>query len=460
MKALLLLGVFFFTLNSFSQVETSGRKLDEKGLLKKMSWRLNGTPSSLIDRKNLEKAIAAGTTEKFFDELAEQYLASNNFTDKTVEKLKELFGFNMAFSFGLGASENLFRDILNNNLSWDQLLTAKNYKISNADYGFLQKEYDGVTDYIGDNRFAGAITTFDFMSRYANTGINKSRRRAAAIYRIFLCDSMKLAVAGGGPINEALLKKYFSQNHVNNLQNELNQSALAQHGTDQACAKCHVKLDPLASGMAFITNRIGDFSSSGELRIPRAKSNGSLQIDPLPFSNMNELGQIISQQPEYRSCQVGNFLRWFVGYDVPLSPERRTEIENSFDSLGRRPKDFVKYLVKQPEFKLAEVSSIQDDIVKVKSSLKRCDNCHSNVGFSKWPIGGTQMEFWVERIATRTDLKNDGLTPTMPPATAQWILSPDEVKAFKRWIKAGAPDVDMKENISKETIEKILEIQQ
>ena len=54
-----------------------------------------------------------------------------------------------------------------------------------------------------DLRLAGALTTPLFFSRYATTGINKNRRRAAAIFRIFLCDKMTAAIPAMETIDDA-----------------------------------------------------------------------------------------------------------------------------------------------------------------------------------------------------------------------------------------------------------------
>lgn len=119
----------------------------------------------------------------------------------------------------------LFRDLIAENLPWSSLLLSHKYTLyplsgdsfNLSDFGFFgavvktpfsesglienpdaenieTRELQEVSFPIEDPRIAGSLTTARFFNRYTNTALNKNRRRAAAVFRIFLCDSMEAAI--------------------------------------------------------------------------------------------------------------------------------------------------------------------------------------------------------------------------------------------------------------------------
>src|SRR5690606_31745414 len=110
---------------------------------------------------------------------------------------------------------DLFARMTRDNLSWDYLLTGKEYLVSSnknfsrdiTDFDFfrivrpnLPKNPEFTRDEpiqtvpiqfaADDQHVAGVLTTPRFISRYNTTNTNKNRRRAAAVFRTFLCDPM------------------------------------------------------------------------------------------------------------------------------------------------------------------------------------------------------------------------------------------------------------------------------
>ena len=60
-----------------------------------------------------------------------------------------------------------------------------------------------------ESRVAGALTTARFFNRYNTTEINKNRKRAAAVFNIFLCDAMEPSIPEPSANPDDLLDKAF-----------------------------------------------------------------------------------------------------------------------------------------------------------------------------------------------------------------------------------------------------------
>ena len=231
----------------------SADPLSPHAYLRKLSLHLTGLDPQVTDYQDLDKAIANNSSSQYFEKKISEYLTTANHVEKMNYRLSELFWLNSPSLpqdltkdakdsmnngnrdgyLGHNSMNALFKDIVKDNMSWDTLLTGKTYKAYGygenfgeiSDYGF----YGGVktlpptaTGIIGklddttysfgsgkpgpdqnyveikfdpqDPRVAGAITTARFFERFSNTGLNKDRRRAAAIFRIFLCEPMQPAV--------------------------------------------------------------------------------------------------------------------------------------------------------------------------------------------------------------------------------------------------------------------------
>jgi hypothetical protein len=386
---------------------------------------------------------------------------------------------------GSNALDHLFSEIARKNLSWDTLLTGKSYRafyvqsqqVYFSDFGFLAGivpsiasgdgvytkgtapapvkgaiPYRDVTFAENDPRIAGAITTSRFFVRYTNTGVNKNRRRAAAIFRIFLCDSMSAAVSSSEGQDEHILDLMFP--HTPGMSEDQIRGKLADaetlHGTQPDCMACHYKLDPMGKTLLTSQSALSPTASKGHLTYK--KSGGSLVN--VPVRGVGELGSAIVLQDEYKSCQVRHFWNWFIE-DATLTAEREKELVKKFDQVGHRTNDFIKYLIAQKEFFSVRVPLTEDQSMarQVKAYLQKCQNCHKDQtydespdlsfpDFTKWPIGGDaiSMQDWIAKISKNLDLAHDGENPRMPPSIASWRSSFKETQLIKSWIQKGAPD--------------------
>lgn len=476
--------------------------------LNHLSRVLRGHSPSTDERRALQSAVTEGREEAFLAAKTDEYLASEAHAFKMNARLEELFRLqtngtplspvldptNPPEAPGYGKSNftlyghvnsmnHLFHEIARKNLSWDTLLTGKHYRAFDisafrgfalTDYGFLAAlvpdlksamgtyadvpfapetgpiVYTDVSFAPNDPRVAGALTTARFFYRFANTGLNKNRRRAAVIFRVFLCDSMSAAIPSSEGKEGAILDLMFP--HDNRMTEEqIREMAQGDgHGQRPDCMACHYKLDPMGRTMMTSPLTLSPLASPG--RLTYRTSARSVDV---PVRGIGELGAAIARQPEYLSCQVRHFWRWFMDERVPLSPAREDQLIREFERVGRRTNDFVRIMLNQPEFYRISAPLTESEIraQRVKTFLRKCQDCHKDQfydgnddgkfpDFTSWPIGGDEPEMkrWVRRIQRVMDLEHDGENPRMPPVEAPWRTTHSEVLLIKNWIRDGAPD--------------------
>jgi hypothetical protein len=487
MRSFLLAVVFLFSAGAIADAPASAPvALKDASFLRKLSFHLRGQSPDPAEYTALKEAQRDGTAKKYLDAKVTEYLAAKGHVEKMTFRLEELFrlrpGTNPVQDETAprtpvpyekrNALNLLFRSLAAENLSWDTLLTGKSYSLFPkleqdfmriSDLAFMYSlaptvlpppGKDRVSDDDGlvpialsfkaaDTRIAGALTTSRFFGRYGTTELNKNRRRAAAVFDIFLCDPMAAVVppppSDKGPIAD---KAFPDTSRVTEDEIRRMTARGDKHGTDMACAQCHYKLDPM--GQTFLTSpfTLSPIPSAGRL-VYKDKKTGVL-VDR-PGLGLGEVAQAITEQRAYVDCQVGYFWKWFIGSDRELTDARRAQLVKAFNDRGRKTNDFIAYLVREPEFRQLDLrtpTQIRAD--GIKTIMKNCTSCHSAKipDFASWPIGGdpTKMRYWVDRIAVRMDLSGDGANRTMPPAWSSWQPSNDEMQKLKAWIKDGAPN--------------------
>ncbi len=394
------------------------------------------------------------------------------------------------------ALNSLVKTIVKENRPWSELLTSRSYTVhrvksgkgiteSGSDYGFygavasqfLPKELSGIvrispnsTDTNAsssdglktvekmslsfeddDPRIAGIITTEPFFRRYTNSSINKNRKRAAAIFRVFLCDPMTAAIpeAKDGDMEafNLLLPDGLSKEEEE-LVSEL-KDAEKLHGTRADCMKCHQKLDPMGKTLLSSGRFLSPFATKGALAFTgydKRKVN-------IPVAGIGELADRLVEQPEFARCQVQNFWKWYIGKDMELSETRLSELSETFQNMNFKVNDFVSFLVKSDEFKtrLKPKSEFQQKITHIKSVFKTCVSCHNSsafipmADFTKWPIGGNldSHSEWIKSISKELDLEKFGhqtWKPTMPPKWSSWRPTEKDIELINWWIKEGTPN--------------------
>lgn len=470
-----------------------GTPLNEVALLHKLSMSLRGQAPTSEEYKQLKETLSKKTEQEFFSRKAKEYMNTATYRERMVLRLEELFnlkssssrpflfpGAKEALPFSVtykqfSATENVFRDIFTKNLSWDFLLNGKSYRLPvvkdviyeldfysnvlglpsetreffifpDANDVFTPESYKEISFADDDPRIAGVLTSPRFFERYTNTGLNKNRRRAAAVFRIFLCDPMMAAIPENHD-SKSLADLVFPEGEAKT-ETEIRTSIDSLHGSQPDCMACHYKLDPLGLGFRLSPQLLHDEASAGSLVFK--KSNGENVTKS--GRGIGDIAKHLSEQPEYASCQVEHFWNWFIGTDVPIGKRTRTELVKNFNNVGRRANDFIAYLVSRPEFRMRKSNDPQRAmVVETKNFLKRCDSCHDGVKratggqlprFATWPIGdgsAEQAKDWLSKISKSLDLENQGKNRTMPTKEG---FKPTlvELNNLKKWIEQGAPD--------------------
>ncbi|MES2964903.1 MAG: hypothetical protein V4760_13510, partial [Bdellovibrionota bacterium] len=295
-----------------------------------------------------------------------------------------------------------------------------------------------------DVRVAGALTTARFSARYNTTVLNKNRKRAAAVFKIFFCDAMTPNVPANGDKHYEFVEATFPEKFE--VTEETIRSMAAgtdKHGTDKDCVACHYKLDPM--GKVFQTSALAlhPRPAAGALVFTRLVTG---ELITVPGKGIGDVAKAITQQPEYETCQVKWFWKEFIGQDAKLPVQDRPAWVKKFNAVGRKTNDFVLELVTSDQFRRRPVEPPPPELVtfdKVEDLLQRCDSCHAREmtipQFSSLPIGGSQTlhEETVKGMIDRLD-RADGDKKKMPKESAGWKTS--EIELVRKWLAQGARD--------------------
>ncbi len=482
--ALLLISFALFTDTAMADTAPRAR-LSDASYLRKLSLHLRGlqpTPAEYAELEAVENEPAK--RQAYFDAKIDQYITSPHYQDRMVFRLAELFqlrtpevprltsvtGPISQGYYGTPRSEHpdalldLFSRIARDNLSWDTLLTGKDYfagaltdlrtfeplMSSLSDETLLDpgKPPVPVSFAADDPRIAGALTTARFLSRYNTTNVNKNRRRAAAVFRIFYCDPMSPVVPPPKDKKAAVLAQAFGTvDHgtvtEKELQDGMSISDAARHGGQPQCATCHYKLDPMGKTFQNFGLTLNTELAPGALVFARP---GGQKVN-VTVKGIGELGAAIAKTPEYSACQVEWFWSQLIGQDVFLLPSRKSELTADFDRLGHRANDFIRLLVKAPEFREKPRKIEMLTQLHVSPLLKRCDSCHNAMGtipeFAAIPTQLIDPEL-LERMRERMNLADDDKRK-MPRDWTRW--NPRDLELLKRWLNEGAADANGKGQI-------------
>lgn len=412
-----------------------------------------------------------------------------HFNIKMVSNLSNLFRIKSPTddSSKSGSLHELFYRIVANNLPWDELLTSSDIMLgaqssniqTNAEF-FMPAATDADTkkillDYLETTRLkairaeiyksnssdeskklgvtpvmnlntpqvAGVLSDPSFVTRYTNTPINQNRKRAAAIFRIFLCDEMQAVVL---PDETALREiENIGLDPENNAPKPTVQAHTDLHASDPKCKSCHFKLDPLAQVFKGVSTTLPNRPTAGSLTFKRHSG----ELVKVPFRNAQELAQALVRQPEYVSCQVRHFWDWFVGSDVVMDLKTEQDLIRVFESSGRRPKSFIaEILARKESYMFPRLTVDQIGFRHVSSLLNSCNTCHSNQSdapdFAQIPFSvfgdGSQHALILSKMVDALDLNGDGAKSTMPPASAGWKVASADRARLLAWLALGAPD--------------------
>ncbi len=467
---------------AFAGVGSEAQIMPLSAKLEKLSYHLRGRPLSIVERLSLA-ANAPGDEAAFLEEKTNEFLASDLFADAFVfwqaERFRmKTFIYNSARGNGpeepsadrRDSFHNLSFDVFVGNRSWDELLTGKSYRLapqrgafyvnsrlSDFDfYSLLRPELPREGEMLprrpqdfevqiqetkidfanDDNRIAGLLTTPRFMARFTTTDVNKNRRRASQIYRLFLCDPMFPVIPEEADRKSKYLD-YIYKVHEQVTEEQI-ENELEAHGQIAACIGCHSKLDPMGKLFQNHALVLHPNPTAGKLVIRRVQ--GDLEA---PVQGLGELASLLTQQPEYQSCQVKTLWRQFIGKNVPLSEEREAQLIGEFERVGRKTKDFMKVLVSQPEFFTPPKPVEEIRFPEVKTLLSRCDVCHSSATVPKFgeffdqEMTDSVRLQWLMKMKMRVNIPAGG-PGKMPMDYMAWPA--EDLNLVKRWLNEGAKD--------------------
>lgn len=291
---------------------------------------------------------------------------------------------------------------------------------------------------LDDNRFAGILTTPTFIQRYVTTGVNKNRRRAAAVFRTMLCKNMVAAIPVSSVGKDDALEL---ANRGDGLTSEQDLFNLAQstkmHGQNKDCQYCHRQLDPMGQFFGLIGNRMTPWASPGKL-VYVNESGKEIKIENL--NGIGDMANVLTQQDDYFSCQVRHFWKWTYG-DQFLSPIKEKELVQVFKNLNQKPQDFILHLVSQKEFyQPAAYTENQLSTFSAYKTLQKCQGCHNSqdenddVKGINWfdvisNLKHVDRDYWIDEVAHQ--LKKN----KMPPKDARRDFTEKELENLNRWIK-------------------------
>lgn len=481
-----------------SLVWAQGQVAQPATQLQKLSRALIGKNARVDDLKMIQTLKSNEEVQSFLKLKAQEYVLNPNFKINFKFKIDELFKLNInstSFFAPTVGYDNLIHSIIYENKSWDQLLLAREYKILVPDSGQTMGQryegsehkfyevltggpeqiYDDFSKIISDikidvnngamnskkliektyffddqdERIAGVLSTHRFFGRYTNTALNKNRRRAAFIFDVFLCDPMVPVVPAISNENE--LKDIDFSVGKNLSEDQIKAHAKVDpHGKQADCMVCHEKLDPMGQVFSNSNFQLSPLAAPGALFYRRS---GRSPINQ-PVNGLRSLAKTISQQEEYVNCQTQHFWKWFIGDDVPLNEARQAQIVEYFNSVDRKPIDFILYLVNQPEFKRAPLPLTENQLLARQAVriLKTCHSCHKQNEselIDYWDMSSLPYakdlktrEERVAEIKKQLDTKNNSQRPRMPPRSSIWRPTQQEYSILNKWLRSGAPDLN------------------
>lgn len=467
--------------------------------LQKLSRALGGKNASVQDLKFIQNLKTDKEVQEYLRAKAQELILSQNFKTNFKFKIDELFKMQVIPNdfFGINyAYDNLINSLIKENKSWDQLLLAnefttkvpdltisvdqefegsehKFYEVLTGGQENVYNQFSSIVSQINtdtnatsrrdhqkfidkkyqfddqDERIAGILSTKRFYNRYTNTALNKNRRRAAFVFDVFLCDPMVPVVPAINNENE--LKDIDFSVGKNLTEEQIKAHTKADpHGQQADCMACHEKLDPLGQVFSNSNYQLSPFATPGALFYRRS----GLPPVSTPVVGIRSLAKSIVQQDEYVKCQTEHFWNWYIGEDVPLTDTRHEELVKYFNSVGRKPLDFILYLVSQPEFKKAPLPLTENQTLARQAAgiLKTCHSCHKQNeselidywDMSSFPFG-KDLETRESRVAEmkkQIDTKNNSSNPKMPPRSSLWRPTEQQYSILNKWLNAGAPDLN------------------
>lgn len=299
----------------------------------------------------------------------------------------------------------------------------------------------------------------DMMNQYKKTIYSKS----AAFFRIYLCDEMQPVILS--PKNKkskaALALVQPNQNLPLSMPTPSSVTNTIATHVRADCASCHDKLDPMQKYLDIkaTPNQKAPVSRVGAFDFVYVDYTGKKITLTLPSGS--DLPQRISQEPQYIRCQSEKFWNWYVGSDVPLTPEKRERLEQVYKQAKSKPVEIIKHLVSQKDYASDEFGSEPVLFGAVRPIFSKCNSCHSGTdeiipALTRIPFGydfklDDKMSEHVsilKKVVDQSNIFEHAGTTKMPPKDAGWSLGAREKNLIARWIQDGAKDDNGKDTLT------------
>lgn len=300
----------------------------------------------------------------------------------------------------------------------------------------------------GHPNVAGLFSSQRFLTRYWNSPLNANRKRAAAYFRVMLCDAMSPALERETQ-KEKELRIALGVSDEKLSEEELKKIHLNRHGNQRDCAVCHNRLDPIGRSMRGLENGISGVPFKASLRY--LDTNGKLTN--IPAENFANLIAQTTEQSKYLDCQVSWMIETYLGKDLGLQPQRFAEVVSIVEKKKRRIKDVITELMMLPEFRGLNQKLIEPaSLIAAKGVLSNCTECHR----SFFELRPEQLKARLTRIAVCLDLPGEGRQAAMPPSDHWWSPSQGEILAVRDWVRQGAPISDTTKLFNSTEVDRLL----
>lgn len=480
-------------------LEAQAQELPPQVFLYKLTMRLVGRPPTLAEKNQLAGKTRSGCEtvtclDGFFRSFIREKMSQPEFYAIAYSKVTERFGYKSPSSSALSqilqtARENesasegrdfmLVYRTFKENASIDDLFVSQTITdptfpdVAAANGSFERYSIDtskmsrppqqGTYDLrlengstITANEFnlkghanvSGLFSSTRFLLRYWNSPINMNRKRAAAYFRVMLCDAMSPALERETQKEKELrLALGMSDEQVS--VEELEKIHQNKHANQKDCAVCHNRLDPIGRTMRPLELGVSGVAFKGRLRFANSLSeNSDISVD-----GFHDLIVKTTEQSKYIDCQTNWMIETFLGKDLGLSTLRFTEVLKTVEKNKRRVKSTIEELLMLPEFRgLVQRVPEPASLVAAKAVLSNCNECHSNL-FKERP---EQIKARLARISICLDLPANGKGRAMPPSDHYWEPTDAEVMTVKTWISNGGPLSDEVKLFDNGEVQKVL----
>lgn len=357
-------------------------------LLRKISRTLRGIDPSPKELLDLREAFKNGQGQQHIEVKTKAYFQSSEFSDRFLYWVaglykvpaqvvpKEIKGLPKKDESNL-VFNALVRSIGENNLSWDQLITSRNYP------GYPTHPTDMFYDPT-DKDLAGILTTRTIFSRFAASEINENRRIAQMIFDVLLCNKMRLQVETGQAEDHEYTGTLQAIELGIDASTALKESVSTAelHGKQAGCMTCHIPLDPMGAGFPDRMEFVSKYRpSTNESAIKIGKAGIDIRRTGIGLL-MDEMVQL----DQYKSCQVQNI--WSFIDARPLPKEHITTLVSAYDHFQGRTQDFLAYLISSPSFIHSGPAELPSATPKpetkvtfgdIVGTLQKCDECHMSM---------------------------------------------------------------------------------